>query len=210
MLRRLFTIAACVLACSACTAEDRSDVVTEQRLVPSFSNITAGGGLNLDIKIGIPQALTIECNKDSLADVNTVVNQDELTISVEDNAKSTHLVLHVVVPQLDSLEVAGATNTNVDGIVSKSFTLTTGGSSKVIAQGETDDLKMELSGSSDVQAGEFKSKKCSLTITGSGQADIYASQSVNATITGSGAVKIHGKPAKVDQHISGSGSVETL
>lgn len=190
MVRRLFVFAACVLACSACTSEDRSDVVTEPRSVPSFSNITAGGGLDLDIKIGSPQSLTVECNKDSMGDVNTVVNQDELTISVEDNAKPTHLVVHVVVSALDSLDVAGATNTNVEGIASKSFSLTTAGSSKVLAQGEADDLQMELSGS--------------------GLADVYASQSVNATISGSGTVKIHGKPPKVNQHISGSGTVETL
>lgn len=210
MVRRFITLAACLLACSACTSEDRSDVVTEPRIVPSFSDINAGGGLDLDIKIGTPQSLTVECNKDSMGDVNTVVNQDELTISVEDNAKPTHLVVHIVVPAINSLDVAGATNTNLEGVASKTFSLTTAGSSKVLAQGEADDVQMELSGSSDVQAGDLKSKNCSLTISGSGQADVYASKSVSATISGSGSVKIHGKPAKVDKHISGSGSVETL
>ncbi|MBX9876894.1 MAG: DUF2807 domain-containing protein [Candidatus Obscuribacterales bacterium] len=210
MVLRLLTVAACVLACTACSSEDRSDVVTEQRKLPDFSKITAGGALEMDIKVGSPQSVTIECNKDSMADVDSVVNDNELTISVEDDAKPTHLSVHIVVPKLESLELNGSTNAVVAGVSSKSFELDTAGSSKVKAQGEVDDLDMELSGSSNVELTELKSKNCDITISGSGNANIFANQSVDANISGAGSIKIHGNPAKVNQQISGSGTIQKL
>lgn len=210
-MRRILIATACLLACSACTsADDHSDVVTEQRTLTNFSSVTAGGAMQVDIKVGSPQSVTIECNKDSMSDVNTVVNQDELTIDVEDDAKPTHMAVHIVTPSLNSLELAGATEAVVSGVNSKAFSLTTAGSTKVKVDGAADDLQMELSGSSDVQAADLKSKTCELTISGSGKADIYASQAVDATIAGSGSLKVHGNPAKLDQHITGSGSIEKI
>ena len=210
MLRRLLTISACVLACSACTAEDKSAVVTDPRNLADFYKITAGGAMSVDIKVGSPQSIVVECNKDSVPDIDTEVNDGELIISVEDNAKPTHLAVHIVVPKLESVDVAGSTETIVCGVNSKSFSLTTAGSAKVQAQGEVDDLDLELSGSSDLKASELKSKKCSITISGSGNADVYASQSLDANIAGSCTVKVHGNPAKVNQQIEGSGTIEKL
>jgi len=210
VLRRALTLTACVLLCSACTSEDKSAVVTDPRNLADFSKITAGGAMDVDIKIGSPQSVVIECNKDSLADIDTEVNDGELIVSIEDNARPTHLAAHIVVPKLDSLEVAGSTETVVAGVHSKAFSLTTAGSAKVEAQGEVDDLQIELSGSSDLNAGKLKSKTCSITISGSGNADVYASQSLDANIAGSGIVKVHGNPPKLNQQIEGSGSIEKL
>lgn len=210
MVRRLLTLAACILACSACTSDDRSTVTTELRTVPNFSKVSAGGALEMDIKIGSPQSLTIECNKDSMPDIDTVVNEDELSISVEDDAKPTHLAVHIVVPNLDSLELAGSTKAIVVGVKAKSFELDTAGSSKVKIQGAADALDIELSGSSKAELAELQTKTCSIQISGSGDADIYASQSVDASINGAGSIKVHGNPPKVNQQIAGSGTIEKL
>lgn len=84
------------------------------------------------------------------------------------------------------------------------------GSGDAYLGGMADLFSISINGSGDVKAIGMKSKAVEVRISGSGDAEVFAQESLEVKIAGSGDVKYQGNPKKVDQRVSGSGSIKKV
>jgi len=83
------------------------------------------------------------------------------------------------------------------------------GAGTIKLKGQTKDLELDGTGSSDLKCMDMQTENADVDITGSGSAEVFASVKLDVSVTGSGSVKYKGSPA-VSQKVSGSGSVKKI
>jgi len=84
------------------------------------------------------------------------------------------------------------------------------GSGDAFLGGTADFYSCSINGSGDVKAIGMKAKTVEVRISGSGDAEVQAIESLDIKISGSGDVRYHGDPKKIEQKISGSGSIKKV
>jgi hypothetical protein len=80
-------------------------------------------------------------------------------------------------------------------------------SGSVTAEGNVDDLTVNVMGSGKANLGKLSVRKLKVTVAGSGDATIAPTEEVKITIMGSGSVRLLTKPAKIERTIMGSGRI---
>ncbi len=78
------------------------------------------------------------------------------------------------------------------------------------ASGETDELRVKVSGAGRVDASELIARRVAVVVSGAGRVDVHAEEELSVRISGAGRVSCSGKPGKVHRHISGAGRVTIL
>jgi hypothetical protein len=221
---------ALVLATTIASAQSK-----ETRDVKDFKKVSFGVAGDLFIKIGPEFRLTIEGDKRTLDEIETVVSGDRLTIrkenwrfSFNDNNRVT---INLTMPGLEGVGVSGSGKAQImDKIVADKLSLSVSGSGKLItAELNADDLNCGISGSGDIildsggsvdngdisisGSGSFSGEgveidHLNVSISGSGNCHCRAGDSLDAHISGSGNVTYAGNP-KVNARVSGSGHVRS-
>jgi hypothetical protein len=219
-----------VLATTIVSAQSK-----ETRNVKDFTKVSFGVAGDLFIKIGPEFRLTIEGDKRTLDEIETVVSGDRLTIKKEnwrfsfnDNNRVT---INLTLPRLEGVGVSGSGKAQImDKIDADHLSLSVSGSGKLItAELNADDLNCGISGSGDIildsggsvdngdisisGSGGFSGEgveidHLNVSISGSGNCRCRAGDSLDAHISGSGNVTYAGNP-KVNARVSGSGHVRS-
>jgi hypothetical protein len=208
-------------------------VTTETRNIPGFTSVDVSGSIDLYISNDSASRVRIETDDNLIQHVETYEEGGTLYIDVEKgyNLRPTgQIKVHVSAPEFRKLKASGACDIFTTGRVtsSESLAIRLSGSSdasldikaprvnahltgagSLELKGETRDLELEGTGSSDLECFEMKAENVSVRITGAGSADVFASVKLDVKVTGSGSVKYRGSPA-VDQRISGAGSVKKV
>jgi hypothetical protein len=83
------------------------------------------------------------------------------------------------------------------------------GSGQINVAGETEELKVSMSGSGVYKSEQLSAENVEINISGSGDATVYADNDIKASIAGSGNVYYKGK-AQVHSDIAGSGGVRRI
>lgn len=208
------------LALSACFGNIRYESVqgsgnlsSESRPVKGFHAIELAGSGDMEVVFGESESLVIEGDDNLLPLIETKVQGGTLVISTRPNTNiNTRLGIYykVTMKSLDALNLPGSGNITVDGLQAQSIKLDIPGSGTLTILGATDSVNATINGSGNILCGDLQSSSATVQINGSGLVEVNASESVSANINGSGTVQYHGNPAKVDQRISGSGSVNPL
>jgi hypothetical protein len=105
------------------------------------------------------------------------------------------------------LEVSGAGDINVD-VNAPSVEAQVSGSGNVNMKGETRNFELKISGAGDAKCYGLLSEKTKVNISGAGSAEVFASVELDANVSGAGSIKYQGNAPKVNQHVSGAGSVK--
>jgi hypothetical protein len=74
--------------------------------------------------------------------------------------------------------------------------------------GKVNRLLADLTGASNLRAGDLSAENVELSVTGAGKADVTASNLLRAVITGAGKVSYGGNPKSVERKITGAGKIE--
>ncbi|MEQ9440755.1 MAG: head GIN domain-containing protein [Cyclobacteriaceae bacterium] len=203
------------------------NVITEGRVVSSFSKIEVEGSTNVFISQGDEQIVEIEADDNIVPIITTKVQGDELEISTSRNYRTSNPVnVYITVPVISAinidgsgdvygenafggdqleLEVAGSGNMDLE-LYYTQLTVEGNGSGDFQLFGEVDDQEVRLSGSGNYQARDLSSENCDIRISGSGDAAVSASDFLKAEIRGSGNILYYGNP-QVESSVSGSGDV---
>ena len=80
-------------------------------------------------------------------------------------------------------------------------------SGSATAEGNVDELTVNVMGSGKANLGKLSARKLKVTIAGSGDAIIAPTEEVKITIMGSGSVRLLTRPAKIERTIMGSGRI---
>jgi len=210
------------------TIQGSGNVTSESRNVSDFNEVELQGIGNLTIQQTDSESLTIEAEDNIIPYLTTEVQNNRLTLSVENgvNLRTTKPINYkLTVKDLSDLKLSGSGTIDVENIKTNNLKIDTSGSGDVSANIDTNNLEVVLSGSGDAkmegktdsqavnisgsgsyQAEKLQSKEAKVDINGSGSATLDVSDALDARISGSGSVEYTGDPT-VSKQISGSGEL---
>lgn len=208
-----------------------SPTATEDRTVKQFDKIQLEGMGTLKITQGAQESLRVEAPENLISAIRTEVSFNTLKIDYRRkwlffSYPFSDVTFHVTVKDLSKIETSGSANIMMQELFTEKLTLETSGSaegnininvgafdfessgsSTLNVSGRADTQRIKISGSGEYKAKDFKTNETDIDISGSGDALVNVKERLNVNISGSGSVEYYGNPSKVDQDISGSGTL---
>jgi len=210
LLALLFPLAA---ACDL--GEGGSGVLlAENRPVGAFTSFELDGAGTVEITVDPERAdglLRVSGDDNILPLVETKVEDGRLHIRpVRSIRPDLPLRFQAVVSTLEGVILKGAGDIRVEGIDADTFRLDVSGTGSIHLEGRTGNLEAGISGAASLHAAGLHSRSATIRLSGAGKAEVHASQELHAKVSGVGTITCHGKPAQVDQSVSGVGSVRVV
>ncbi len=208
-------------------------VKTATRQVSAFSQVHVSSNIDLYVSQDSTNSVTLETDENLMEYIEVYTEGDELMIRTKKGfnlSSSKSIIAHVSAPlyrQISAsgscdilseekieqteplkIELAGSSEVNMD-IKSPKITASLAGSGELTLKGETRDLVVDGSGSTEVNSTGLLAENVDVSFSGSGDAEVFASTKLTVSVSGSADVKYKGTP-EVKQSISGSGSVSKM
>ncbi|MEO8403558.1 MAG: head GIN domain-containing protein [Chitinophagaceae bacterium] len=210
-------------------------VVTETRMVDSFTGVSSGFSATVNYTIGPVLRVEVQGQQNVLDVLKTSSSNGILTVDFKDNARvKSHepVIVNITAPSLDyitqtgsgnifakghivstrlDINISGSGNISVeDAVISDKIDARVSGSGHlVITTGAAKNETLQVSGSGYMDLVNVPAQNADVHISGSGYTKVNLSQSLDAHISGSGDVWYLGNPV-ISTHISGSGKVRQL
>jgi len=208
-------------------------ITRQARSMESFSGVNVSGNIDVILSSDSARSVSVETDSNLTQYIITEVRGDMLNISYKKgiNPKPTKTVnVFVSSPSFAKLKASGACDINTSNKITSTGTidLTLSGSSDarlelnaprveaslsgactVQMKGETKDLVIKGTGSTDIKCFELMTENANIRISGAGEAEVNASLKLDVKVTGAGTVKYKGN-AQVSQSVTGSGSVKKV
>lgn len=217
---------------SAAWAQDaaRDDV----RTLEPFNAIKLDSSLDVKLKAGTAERITLRGDPSAIAQVETSVSDHELRIGLRRESWTAfrpRVTAVVEFKQLESLRLRGSGDVHADTLTGKQFNLSIAGSGDVVIDAlQVDTLAVSISGSGDVRVGSGSAavqgysiagsgsvvadrvtgRLVAVKIAGSGDARVNATESLDVSIAGSGSVAYRGEPASLHKAVTGLGNITPL
>ncbi|MCP3065037.1 DUF2807 domain-containing protein [Myxococcus sp. K38C18041901] len=138
----------------------------------------------LHVEVVVPSLEALERSGDGLMDVSGVVDANHFTVSG-----------------------SGGGSVRVRGLRADVVTLSLSGGSHATLEGETRQVRMDLSGGSEVYAGGLASREARLESSGGGAAALRVSDTLRVSASGGSRVRVLGRPEVLEKKLSGGSSL---
>lgn len=181
---------------------------TEERKLPSFSDIRIEAPVEMTYAVSATPSLRITAPENILPLVTTAVEGDALVIGTK-NAISLDKPIRIAAtgPSPEALGIFGAANVKASGLKSKSLRLRISGAGTISAAGSVDAVDVGVTGSGNVDVEAVHAEDVIAEVSGAGNILAFASHSVRAGISGAGNLTIAGNPTQRSVERSGAGRV---
>lgn len=204
----------------------------EARQASGFKSIVLEAPIELVLSQGTAEGLVLEGDAETLADIETVVEDGVLRIrskprflaawrgkvraiatakAVEALAVSGSGDIRAGALNGERLKVAiaGSGDVRLDSFAGSRLEVAISGSGDFAVAGRVDSIGARISGSGDIRAGKLEARQASVAIAGSGDVVLWAKESLAVSVAGSGDVRYYGDPT-IDKSILGSGGLKRL
>lgn len=182
---------------------------TEKRSVAGFKSIKTGGAFQVEVVSQKDFDLEIEADDNLLPFIKTEVSGDTLRIYTEGKISTrSRINVKVAMPDLEGLDVSGASNVNVSNVKSEKVNLEASGASKITINGEVKDLDVDLSGASKIDAENLRAENVRVDASGASKATVFAANELTADASGASKITYTGDPKEVESKNSGAASVK--
>ncbi|MBC7901967.1 MAG: DUF2807 domain-containing protein [Gemmatimonadaceae bacterium] len=206
-------------------------VVTQQRTVNGFNEITMGMSGNLYYEQDSVVKVEIKAQQNILDVIETVTLNNDLHVRIKSGTRiKSHdpVIIIIRAPTMAGLSVSGSGNLSAIGkVTSPSMKLKISGSGNIfipelvtnyvesnisgsgnihVTAGASDQGNARISGSGGIDMQDVVTRAVDSRTSGSGTTRVHAVQSLNVEISGSGSVYYRGNPV-VNVKTSGSGKV---
>ncbi len=216
--------------CSRENVNGSGRMISEERSVGRFEDVTIDGSMDVIVKQGPAIPLTIEAEDNVMRYVETYVAGTTLRVKMRNGLnlkRHKQIIVHIQSEQYRKIVFSGSGGvTTPDTIRTNQFItelngsgdarlkvdanevrLYVNGSGNVRVEGKTRDYFSEVNGSGDVSAENVKSLNADVRISGSGNQSISVADRLNAHISGSGNIRYWGNPPALTVNVTGSGKV---
>lgn len=211
-------------------AQDR-----ETRSLGAFTSVSSSSVIDVVLKKGDKEQVTIEASGIELNKISTEVVGSTLKIYIDNKNKpwggynNLNVKVYVTFRDLSSLSNSGTGNmTCSDAIETTSFQIrnsgtgdlsldnmkvqkldiTVSGTADVEVSGSTQYLEAVVSGTADLKAGSLNAEKVNLRVSGTGNAYVLASKELTASASGTGNIYYEGSPEITDLKSNGIGKIK--
>lgn len=181
---------------------------TETRNVSGFTKIEASGAINVEVAAQKDFSVTVQADDNLLTNIKTEVSGDTLKIYSEDRiSPKTRINVSVSMPQIEGLDVSGASSGTVAGVNADSLELKASGASKIKIEGTAKELNADASGASTVDAEGLKVENADVGASGASKATVAATNDLKVDASGASKISYVGEPKNIKQNSSGASSV---
>ena len=210
-------------------------IISENREVSDFSAIDFSTFGKVNIMQGDTESLNISGPDNIVPRIKTSVKNGTLVIETEGNlniapmGKQNPLVFTIVVKNLNSLDVSGLGDVQIETLSTPNLTIDMSGAGKIVQnQITTDDMVIDLSGlggiditgqatqatvdisgAGSVNAPDLMIQNANVNISGLGSATLWVTDELSGEISGGGSVSYYGNP-QTNTSSTGLGSFKSL
>lgn len=220
-------------SCSRENIQGSGRVVTEERSVGDFEDLTLEGPLEVHLRQGQLKPVVIEAEDNIMHVIETYVSGSRLNVRIRNgvNLKNVRPIQVYIQSEeyrkiifagsgslrandtihstLLSYEINGSADARLK-LDANELTTIVHGSGDITLEGKASKYHSEIDGSGDVDATALQVTEADIHINGSGEQRIWVLNLLNIHINGSGNVKYKGTPGTLNTKINGSGRVIKL
>lgn len=181
----------------------------EDRNVSNFQKIEANGAINLEVTVQQNYAVSVETDDNLLEFIKTEVDGDTLKIYSEGKLSMRSKVnVKISMPELERVNVNGASNAVIANVKSENFKLEANGASKIKVNGEVLGFEVDANGASRIDAEELKIQNANLNANGASNIVISAVNQLQADASGASSITYSGEPQIIEKRSSGASSIK--
>jgi Putative auto-transporter adhesin, head GIN domain len=208
------------------------NISTSERNVSDFDQVEVHGAIDVYVSQGALRPVRIEGDENLLSYIEVEQRNNKIVVSTKKGYNlrpSRKMKIYLSSPNYNKLEVSGACNINTENKLTLSNPLNlevsgagdinadvnaprieaqVSGSGNVNMKGETKNFELRISGAGDAKCYELLTETTKVNISGAGSAQVFASVELDAHVSGAGSIKYKGNAPKVNQQVSGAGSVK--
>ncbi len=232
---KFLTVALVSLSISACTqgqirktVHGNHNVVTEERKVNSFTAVRVSTGIDVYLKQGNNESLSVEADDNLQEYILTEVRNGELHVYTDANIRDAERKrVYVTMRDIRSLrttsagDIVGQTPVKSDKLIlsassagdikldvtANEIQVDINSSGDVTLTGTADKLNADLSSAGDLNAYDLRVREADISASSAGNADINVSEKITARASSAGDVNYKGDPKYVDAHSSSAGGI---
>jgi hypothetical protein len=194
-------------ACDLIGIRGNGHIVTDQRSISDFSEISASGGLKIEWRSG-PASLSITTDENLLKYISSRVEDSKLRLRTRERLRPTdHIRVTITTPKLLGAQLSGAVDLAAHNLTGAKFYVRGTGACDVTLDGAVDELLADFTGAGDLRAKSLQVKTAEVTATGAADAVVNVSDVLRVSVTGAGDVVYYGNPKTLEKHVVGAGSV---
>lgn len=185
------------------------NIKIEKRDLSGFTSVKTGGAITVDVIAQKDFDVEVEADDNLLQYVKTEIKGDTLKIYTEGNISTRNQMrVRISMPQIESLDISGASNANLTDVRNETLQLDASGASKIKVNGETRELIVDLSGASRLDAESLKAENVNVDASGASSATVVVLNDLNAEASGASNIRYLGEPKNVKKDTSGASSVK--
>ena len=182
---------------------------SELRDVSGFKAIKVRGALNVEVTAQKDFSVSVEADDNLLEHVKTEIDNGTLEIWSEGKiSPKTSINIRISMPEVNSVDIAGASSAVVSNVKSDSIRLEASGASKIKIDGEATSLKSEANGACKIDAENLRVENAEVEANGASKTAVQVMNEVKADASGASTIYYSGDPKNVIQHSSGASSVK--
>jgi hypothetical protein len=185
--------------------KDKGPRVEKTFDLTGFDGIEVVGVYDMDVTVGKAFSIEASGREKEMSRMTASVKNGVLVLETNEKKKrkgwgknnTRSIDINITLPALNSLEITGIGNGEINGIDSDDFTVEVSGIGAMELNGRCGQLRAEYSGMGDLDAKGLKCKSVDVDMSGMGSASVYASEDVDADMSGMGSIDVYGSPKTV-------------
>jgi hypothetical protein len=182
-------------------------IVTTQRSITEFNEISASGGMKIEWHSG-PPSLSVTTDENLQPYFENRISGSSLRLYTRKQLWTTHGIKVTVSSQtLRGADVSGAVDLIARNLTGPKFYVRASGFSDITLDGNVDALLADLTGAGDFNARELQTRTAEVSATGATDALLNVSEALRVSITGAGDVTYWGNPKTIKKNMAGLGSI---
>jgi citrate lyase gamma subunit len=210
------------------TVAGHGNVVTKERKTDSFTGIKVSSGIDVYLKQGNNEAVSVEADENLHEYILTEVRNGVLNVYSEYNIRDAQRKrVYVTIKEVNSINTTSAGDVYGEGPINadklelsassagdiklevnaKNIDVDISSSGDISLNGETDMLRADLSSAGDLKAYDIKSREADISVSSAGDADVNVSERIVARASSAGDINYRGDPKYVDAHSSSAGGI---
>lgn len=183
-------------------------IKSETRQTAEFKGVDAGGIFNVEVTLGKGFGVEVEADDNLLEHIRTEVRGGVLKIETAKRLKSDSPIrVRVSAPDLETVEVSGASKMSVTGVNNAALKIDTSGASQLKVDGFTSNLTVDISGASKIEASNLKAENASVDASGASSVNLFVTGRLVSEASGASKIAYEGTPSSVDKNASGAGRI---
>lgn len=180
------------------------NVQTADREVSGFTKIDVSGVFKVEVTLQRDFDVKVEADDNLLPFIKVEVDGETLEIESEKKLSSSNpIVVRVSAPNIEDLEISGASKIEVTNVNNDSLNIDSSGASKIKIEGITKNLTIDSSGASIIDADYLKAENALIDSSGASKINVFASNSLEADLSGASNVYYSGSPKHLKKKTSG-------